>query len=216
MNIILFGLPGVGKGTQADNIVKNFNLHKVSAGDLLRDEIKKNTDLSKKIKSKIDQGLLVSDNIISDLILKILIKKKYFNSLIFDGYPRTLNQAKNLDLLVKKYNQKISCVLNLNADKESIIKRILGRMVCTKCALTFNKYINPPQKEKYDCNLKYLKTRSDDNENTIKKRLEVYKEETLPILDYYSDQRILYKIDSTGKINQVYKEICDIIASLET
>jgi len=216
VNIILFGPPGVGKGTQAGNIVKDFYLYKISTGDLLRDEIKKNTDLSKKIKSKIDQGLLVPDDIISDLIIKILSKKKYFNRLIFDGYPRNLNQAKNLDLLVKKYNQKISCVLGLNADKESINKRILGRLVCTKCGLTFNKYFNPPPKKKYDCNLKYLKTRSDDNENTIKKRFEEYTKKTLPILDYYADQRILHKIDGTKKINQVYKEICDIIASLET
>ncbi len=216
MNIILFGPPGVGKGTQADNMVKNFNLHKISTGDMLRDEIKKNTDLSKKIKSKIDQGLLVSDEIISDLIVKILSKKKYLNRLIFDGYPRNLDQAKSLDLLVKKYNQKISCVINLNIDKESIIKRILGRLFCTKCGLTFNKYFNPPQKEKYDCNLKHLKIRSDDNENTIKNRIEVYTKKTLPILDYYADQRILYKIDGTRKINQVYKEICDIIASLGT
>ena len=216
MNIILFGPPGVGKGTQADNMVKNFNLYKISTGDLLRNEIKKNTNLSRKIKSKINQGLLVSDKIISDLIVKILSKKKYFNRLIFDGYPRNLKQAKNLDLLIKKHNQKISCVLNLIIDKESIIKRILGRLVCTKCGLTFNKYFNSPQKEKYDCNLKYLKTRSDDNENTIKNRLEVYTKKTLPILDYYADQRILYKIDGTRKINQVCREICDIIGSLGT
>ena len=216
MNIILFGPPGVGKGTQAGNIVKDFNLHKISSGDLLRDEIKKNTDLSKIIKNKIDQGLLVPDDIISDLIIKILSKKEYFNRLIFDGYPRNLRQAKSLDLIVKKYNQKISCVLNLDVDKESIIKRILGRLVCTKCGLTFNKYLNLPQKEKYDCNLNYLKTRSDDNEKTIKNRFEIYTKKTLPILDYYADQKILHKIDGSRKINQVYDDICDIISSLET
>ena len=216
MNIILCGPPGAGKGTQAGHIVKNFNLYKVSTGDLLRDEIKNNTDLGNKIKSKLDQGLLVSDDIINNLIVTILSDKKYYNRLIFDGYPRNLNQAKSLDLLVKKYNQKISCVLNLNVDKKSIIKRILGRLVCTKCGLTFNKYFNPPNKDKHNCNLKYLKTRTDDNENTIKNRFETYAKETLPILNYYADQKILHKIDGSREIDQIYVEIRSIIASLET
>ena len=216
MNIILFGPPGAGKGTQADNIVKNFNLHKLSTGYLLREEIKNNTDLGNKIKSKIDQGLLVSDNIINDLIDKILSSKKYYNRLIFDGYPRNLNQAKSLDLLLIKYNQKISCVINLNVDKESIIKRILGRLVCSECGLTFNKYFDPPQKEKYNCNLKYLKARTDDNEKTIEKRFDTYTKKTLPILDYYADQKILYKIDGTRQINQIIDEIRSIFDSLET
>ena len=128
MNIILFGLPGAGKGTQANNIVKNFNLHKVSTGDLLRDEIEKKTDLGMKIKSGIDQGLLVSDDIINDLIAEILSNKKSIDGLIFDGYPRNLNQAKNLDTLIKKHNQIVSCVLSLDVDKETVIKRILGRI----------------------------------------------------------------------------------------
>ena len=102
MNIILFGPPGSGKGTQADNLVKDFNLYKISTGDLLRKEIKNNTLLGKKIKSVINKGLLVSDDIINDLIIKILSNKKYYNRLVFDGYPRNLNQAKNLDFLVKK------------------------------------------------------------------------------------------------------------------
>ena len=216
MNIILFGPPGAGKGTQADNMVKNFNLNKISTGDLLREEIKNNTDLGNKIKSKIDQGLLVSDDIINDLIDKILFNKKYYNRLIFDGYPRNLNQAKSFDLLLTQYNQKLSCVINLDVDKKSIIKRILGRLVCSKCGLTFNKYFNPPQKEKYNCNLKYLKARTDDNEKTIENRFVTYTKKTLPILDYYADQKILHKIDGTRQINQIFDEIRSIFASLET
>ena len=106
MNVILFGPPGAGKGTQADNIARAFNLHKVSTGDLLREEVKKKSVLGIKIKSILDQGLLVSDDIINDLIENILSNKKYFNRLIFDGYPRNFNQVKYLDILIKKYNQK--------------------------------------------------------------------------------------------------------------
>ena len=146
MNIILFGPPGVGKGTQADNMVKNFNLYKISTGDLVREEIKKNTDLGRKIKSEIDQGLLLSDDIISDLIVKILSNKKNINGLVFDGYPRNLNQVRNLYILIKKYNQKISCALSLKVDQEIIIKRILGRQVCSKCGLIFNEFFNPSKK----------------------------------------------------------------------
>ena len=118
MNIILFGPPGAGKGTQGDKIVKNFNLYKVSTGDLLREEIKNNTNLGNKIKSIIDKGLLVSDNIINDLIIKVLSDKKLYNRLIFDGYPRNLEQAEYLDASLKKYKQKISCVLYLNVEKK--------------------------------------------------------------------------------------------------
>lgn len=118
--------------------------------------------------------------------------------------------------MVKKCNQKITYVLNLNVDKETIIKRILGRLVCSKCGLTFNKYYNPPQKEKYKCNLNYLRTRADDNEKTIKKRFETYTNETLPILNYYADQKILHEIDGTRQIKQIFDQICSIINSLET
>ena len=122
MNIVLFGPPGSGKGTQADNLAKEFNLFKISTGDLLRTEVKKESSLGKQSKSVIDKGLLVSDNIINNLIENIISNKNYFNRLIFDGYPRNLQQAKNLEILVKKYNQKIFCFLSLNVDKDIIIK----------------------------------------------------------------------------------------------
>ena len=216
MNIILFGPPGAGKGTQGEVLAKDFNLFKISTGDLLRDEIKKKSSLGNKIKSTIDQGVLVSDDVINNLIESILSNKKYYNRLIFDGYPRNLNQATNLDNLINKYNQNISSVLNLKVDKEIIIKRILGRQICSKCGLIFNEFFKPATKKNHDCDSKFLQKRPDDNEKTIKSRFETYASETLPVLDHYRDQELLYEIEGKGDIHEIYKEIHQIIYSLET
>ena len=216
MNIILFGPPGAGKGTQATKVVKKFNLHKVSTGDLLREEIKNNTDLGNKIKSIMDTGSLISDNIINDLITKVISNKKFYNCLIFDGYPRNLKQAKNLDFQIKKYKQKISCVLSLDVDKESIIKRISGRQTCINCGLIFNEYYYPASSKNHSCDPKFLNKRSDDNKKTIINRFETYLNKTLPILDFYKEQNLLHQINGMAKIDQIFDEICGIIASLET
>ena len=216
MNIILIGPPGAGKGTQATKVVKKFNLHKVSTGDLLREEIKNNTDLGNKIKSMMDAGSLISDNIINDLITKVISNKKFYNRLIFDGYPRNLKQGKNLDSQIKKYKQKISCVLSLNVDKESIIKRISGRQICINCGLIFNEYYYPASSKNHSCDPKFLNKRSDDNKKTIINRFETYLNKTLPILDFYKEQNLLHQINGMAKIDQIFDEICGIIASLET
>ena len=216
MNIILFGPPGAGKGTQGTKIVKKFNLHKVSTGDLLREEIKNNTDLGNEIKSMMDTGSLISDNIINDLITKVISNKKFYNRLIFDGYPRNLKQGKNLDSQIKKYKQKISCVLSLNVDKESIIKRISGRQTCVNCGLIFNEYYYPASSKNHSCDPKFLNKRSDDNKKTIINRFETYLNKTLPILDFYKEQNLLHQINGMAKIDQIFDEICGIIASLET
>ena len=215
MNIILLGPPGAGKGTQANNIVKRFNLLKVSTGDLLREKMKNNTILGTKIKSTISEGLFVSDDIVNDLIANVLTDKKFYNRLIFDGYPRNLSQAKNLDLSTKKNNQKISCVLNLNVDKESIIKRVLGRQICTNCGLIFNEYFKPSTNKNHSCDPQFLSKRSDDNKKTIISRFETYLNETLPILDFYKKQNLLRQINGMMEIDHIFKEIQGIMASLE-
>ena len=216
MNIILFGPPGAGKGTQSNNLVKDFNLYKISTGDLLRNVAKKKSALGIKIKSMLDQGMLVSDDIINGLIETILSNKSNFNRLVFDGYPRNFNQVKHLDILIKKYNQKISCVLSLKVNQDVIIKRIIGRQVCSKCGLVFNEFFNPSTKDNHHCDIKFLQKRSDDNEKTVRNRFATYTKETLPILDYYQNQNLLYEIDGTDHIHKIYKEIRRIIHSLET
>ena len=215
MNIILFGPPGAGKGTQSDKIVKRYNLFNISSGNLLREEVKKNTNLSKKIKSLLDKGSFVSDEIIDEIVENILLDNKKNKNLIFDGYPRNINQATKLNLLTSRIGLKISCVLSLEVDKDTIVKRVLGRQTCSKCGIIFNEYFNPSSKINHSCGDKFLKKRSDDNETTIIQRYETYLKITLPVLNFYKKQNILHQINGKGEIDEIYKEIQGIIATLE-
>ena len=216
MNIIFFGPPGAGKGTQAEKLSKDYNLFSVSSGHLLRNEINKETILGKKIKNIIDKGSLVSDEIINNLIENVISNKINMNRIIFDGYPRTINQAKNLELLLKKFNQKISCVLSLKVDINNIVKRIQGRQTCTKCGLSFNEFNNSSENKDHKCGSKYLKKRPDDQNNTITNRYQTYLKETLPIINFYKDKGIMHEINGEGEIMSIYEEIKSIISSLKT
>ena len=141
--------------------------------------------------------------------------KKYYNRIIFDGYPRNLEQAKKLDILLNKYDQKISFVFSLNVDKEIILKRILGRQICTKCGIIFNEYFNPATNKNHTCETKFLIKRSDDNEKTILYRYDTYLDKTLPILEYYKKLNLLYEIDGSIKIDEIFNKISHIMASIE-
>jgi adenylate kinase len=154
MNIIIFGPPGAGKGTQSSYIVKKFNLFQLSTGDLLREEINKKTDLGNKISSIVNSGALVSDEIINKLIENVVANDKYKNRLIFDGYPRNITQAENLTKLLAKYNQKISIVIRLKVSLDIIKKRITGRMVCSVCGNTYNEFFNPPKADTFVAKVK--------------------------------------------------------------
>ena len=214
MNLIIFGPPGSGKSTQSNNIVNDFDLKQVSTGDLLRNEIKLQTDLGKKIESIINNGELVSNDIVNTLIEKIISDPNNFNRLIFDGYPRTISQIYSLEKLLKTFNQKISIVLNLSVDKDIISKRINGRIICAKCFGIFNVYFNPPNLKNHDCEKKYLKKRNDDNSKTILNRFETYVTKTNPILDYYQKGESLYEIDGNKKIDEIYNKIKGILENI--
>ncbi len=214
MNLIIFGPPGGGKGTQSNNIVNDFDLKQISTGDLLRNEINLQTDLGKKIESIINNGELASDDVVNTLIEKIILDPDNFNRLIFDGYPRTILQTYSLEKLLKKFNQKISIVLSLNVDKDIILKRINGRVICDNCFKIFNVYFNPPNSKNHNCNKKYLIKRHDDNPKTILNRFETYVTKTNPILDYYKKTSSLYEIDGNQEIDEIYNKIKAILENI--
>ena len=185
MNIVIFGPPGAGKGTQSNLIVKRYNLYQISTGELLRNEIKNNTDLGTKISSIINQGNLVSDEIVTNLIEKFISNKDFKNRLIFDGYPRNLIQAKKLNSLMVKYDQKIDLVLKLSVNLDTIKKRILER--------------------------KSLEERADDKEEVAIKRFKTYESNIAPVIDFYKKSKLLKVINGEAPINEISDEISGLI-----
>ena len=185
MNVIIFGPPGAGKGTQAGNIVNKFNLYQVSTGDLLRNEVRNQTEIGKDIENIISKGDFATDEIVNELIKNVISDPKKKNKLIFDGYPRSLSQAKNLNLLLDHFKQKIDFIFFLNVQKETIIERIEKR--------------------------KILEKRSDDNLSTILKRYDTYMDRTKPVLDFYSKNSNFYEIDGSGKIEEISSKIEQIL-----
>ena len=212
MNLILFGAPGAGKGTQAKYIGKKFNLYQLSTGDLLRNEIKNKTEIGKKIELIIDQGDFVTDNIVNELLKKVITNSLYRNRIIFDGYPRNITQAKNLELMLNSDNQSINFIFFLKVNRETIEKRILGRITCEKCNKTFNEYLNRKEEiEKHKCGSKYLKKRKDDNEDVIITRYDEYIKKTKPVLDFYSSRSYFHEIDGSQKIQAITNKIEQIL-----
>ena len=215
MNVIIFGPPGAGKGTQSEFIVKKFNLFKLSTGDLLREEIKKKTNLGIKITSIVNSGALVSDEIINNLIEKIVSNKNYINKIIFDGYPRNLFQAENLNELLYKYKQKIDLVINLKVSLDVIKKRITGRIVCSKCGNTYNEFFNPPKEDSTCCEKKFLKKRDDDNVEVAIKRFHTYEIATEPVLGFYSRMDLVKDINGESNIDEIYSQIGSYLNIIE-
>ena len=181
MNIILFGPPGAGKGTQAKYLVKKLSNFQISTGDILREEIKNNSDIGKKIINVMNEGTFVSDDIVNQLLEKQVFDPQKKNKLIFDGYPRSLDQAKNLDSLLNDSEQKIGFVFYLNVNKETIVKRLEKR--------------------------KYIEKRTDDDLDTILKRYDTYMETTKPVLDFYSKKNNFHEIDGSVNITEITRKI---------
>ena len=186
MNIILFGPPGAGKGTQSKFLVKILNNFQISTGDMLREEIKKDTEIGKKIIRYMNEGKFVDDEIVNSLMKKVISDNAKKGKLIFDGYPRTIDQAKNLDLLLSKSSQKIDFIFFLNVKKETIIKRIEKR--------------------------KILENRADDNISTLLKRYDTYMKTTKPVLDFYSQKHNFHEIDGDKKIVEISSKIEQILS----
>ena len=211
MNIILFGPPGAGKGTQSNNIVNKFNYFQISVGDLLRSEIKKNNEIGKKISSLISKGEFVSDEIINSILVNIVSKPELKNRIIFDGYPRNLNQAEYLEIILKKNKQEIGFIIYLNVSREVIEKRILGRLICEKCNKILNEFTNQKELQNHTCGKEFLKKRHDDNNQTIIKRYETYMKETNPILQLYSNRPNFFDIDASVQIDEITTKIEEIL-----
>ena len=185
MNIILFGPPGAGKGTQAKFLVKVLNNFQVSTGDMLRDEIKKDTEIGKKIITFMNEGKFVDDEIVNSLMKKVVFDTSKKGKLIFDGYPRTIEQANNLDLMLTESKQQIDFVFFLNVNKETIVKRIKKRRIEEK--------------------------RTDDDLDIILKRYDTYIKTTSPVLDYYLSKQNFYELDGNLEIDQINKQIKDFL-----
>jgi adenylate kinase len=211
VNIILFGPPGAGKGTQAQFIVKKHNYFQLSTGNLLRDEIKLKTQLGAEIEQLISNGKFASDKIVNKLLRQSITNLKFRDRIIFDGYPRNIEQAKNLEIILSEFDQFIGHIIFLNVSKDIIKKRIMGRMTCDKCNMTLNEYFNKEQIELHPCGKEFLKKRKDDSFNVVVARYDTYMKTTKPVLDFYSKNVNFTEIDGAVEIEQITNKINGVL-----
>ena len=211
MNIILFGPPGAGKGTQAQFIVKKHNYFQLSTGDLFSQEVDLKSELGQKIEKLISNGKFASDETVNTLLRQSITNLKFRDRIIFDGYPRNVAQAKNLELILAEFNQTIGHIIFLNVSRDIIEKRIVGRMTCDKCNMTLNEHFNKEQIELHPCGKEFLKKRKDDNLDVLVSRYDTYMKTTKPVLDFYSKNENFTEIDGAAQIDQITNKINELI-----
>ncbi|MCX8010800.1 MAG: adenylate kinase [Ignavibacteria bacterium] len=212
MHIILFGAPCVGKETQAKLLSKRFNIPHISTGDMFREAIAQKTEIGLKVKEILDSGKLVPDDLTNALVNSVIKSPKCANGFILDGYPRTINQAMILENLFKELNLNKIFILDIEANEDEIVRRLSNRRICKNCGALFTLLNNELPKKCSTCGIDdTLIQRDDDKEEVIRKRLAVYSEWTLPVLDYYKDKHTLIKIDGIGEIEEVNLRILNAI-----
>lgn len=212
MKIIMLGAPGAGKGTQAKKIAAKYEIPHISTGDIFRANIKNGTELGKKAKTYMDQGLLVPDELTVDLVIDRLSQDDCGKGYILDGFPRTIPQAQALDAALEKRGEKMDYAIDVDVPDENIINRMSGRRACTGCGATYHVVYNPSKKGEV-CEVcgETLILRDDDKPETVQKRLTVYHEQTQPLIDYYTKQGILKTVDGTQDMNDVFADVTKIL-----
>ncbi len=215
MNIVLMGLPGAGKGTQAEQIIEKYEIPHISTGDMFRAAIKNGTELGLKAKSFMEQGNLVPDEVTIGIVHERLSKDDCQKGFLLDGFPRTVAQADALDSLLTALGKKLDYVLNIKVDQEELMKRLTGRWICKTCGATYHTIFNPPAVEGIcDKDGGELYQRLDDKPETVKNRLDVNMKQTQPLLDFYSQKGVLKDIDGQQDIKKVFVDINDLLGGL--
>ena len=214
MKIIMLGAPGVGKGTQAKKIAAKYGIPHISTGDIFRANIKNGTELGKKAKTYMDQGLLVPDELVVDLVVDRVNQDDCKNGYVLDGFPRTIPQAEALTEALEKMGQKVDFAIDVNVPDENIVKRMGGRRACVTCGATYHMVYAPTKKEGIcDTCGGELILRDDDKPETVQKRLNVYHDQTQPLIDYYTSQGILRTVDGTVDIDDVFRAITEFLGA---
>ena len=215
-SIVLLGPPGSGKGTQADLLSEQLNLKHIATGDLFRYNFKNETDLGKLAKSYMDKGHLVPDDVTIAMVKERLSQPDVANGVMLDGFPRNCEQADALDEMLRADNRTLTGVLYLNVPDEEIIMRLSGRLTCRNCQATYHRVFTPPKVEGI-CDVcgGELYQRADDSEETVKRRLEIYKENTAPLIEYYRDKGLLVEVDGVGVLEEITRKVNDAIKQLK-